>query len=292
MSSSAEVYMERERRRRELYLNRIRANVETFLARYETVLADLHAQDLVRYVQAEVSHAETCIGLARRALVSDVEQAQAFSFEVGDLLRGLPSYARSRKRGEATANREAARLAALKEEVQVKRRELSAEASAARGVAADALKALVVRLDATLAEKATAESAETLGKELKEVNHAADEVVCDEELRKDTLRALATTMRGLGFVAEPAAYQDKWIRLRFHNASGEKAIFLVDVTGALKYSFDGYQGAACKKDRDRVRAQLADVYGVKFSDRRVIRENPDRLEMSSVEATRPENAGC
>ena len=119
MSSSAEVYMERERRRRELYLNRIRANVETFLARYETVLADLHAQDLVRYVQAEVSHAETCIGLARRALVSDVEQAQAFSFEVGDLLRGLPSYARSRKRGEATANREAARLAALKEEVQV-----------------------------------------------------------------------------------------------------------------------------------------------------------------------------
>ncbi len=141
MSSSAEVYMERERRRRELYLNRIRTNIETFLARYETVLADLHAQDLVRYVQKEVSHAETCIGLARRALVSDVEQAQAFSFEVGDLLRGLPSYARSRKRGEAAANREAARLAALKEEVQVKRRELSAEATAARGVAADALKA-------------------------------------------------------------------------------------------------------------------------------------------------------
>lgn len=292
MSSSAEVYMERERRRRELYLNRIRANVETFLARYETVLAELHAQDLARYVQQEVSHAETCIGLARRALVSDVEQAQAFSFEIGDLLRGLSSYARSRKRGEAAANREAARLAALKEEVQVKRRELSAEAAAARGVAADALKALVARLDATLAEKATAESAETLGKELKEVNHAADEVACDEELRKDTLRALAATMRGLGFVAEPAAYQDRWIRLRFRNASGEKAVFLVDATGALKYSFDGYQGAACKKDRDRVRAQLADVYGVKFSGRRVIQENPDRLEMSSVEATRPENAGC
>lgn len=291
MSSSAEVYMERERRRRELYLNRIRANVETFLARYEGIVSDLREQGLARYVQEEFDHAVTCLDLARRALEDDVEQAQAFSFELGDLLRGLPSHARALKRGEAAADRATARAEALKEEMKARRQELSAEAEKARGVAADALKALVTRLDTTLSSASAADSDTALQTELQSVNAAADQVACDEELRKDTLKALSATMRKLGFSPEPAAYQDQWIRLRFRNLAGEQAVFLVAQDGAMKYSFSGYRGAACKKDRDRVCTTLSDVYGVRFSSLRVIQENPDRLEKNAFAAERTENIG-
>lgn len=291
MSSSAEVYMERARRRREVYEARIRTNVETHLARYETVLADLRQQGLDTVVAEEFTHAETCLAQSRAALSDNVEQAQAFSFEIGALLRGLPSYARAKRRSAATADRAAARREALAEELREKRGRLSAEAEQARGVSAEALQSLVLRIDAALATPKDGEGLQSTEAVLKDVEKAEVEVAVDEELRKETLRALSETMRHLGFAAEAPARQGKWIRLRFRNLGGEQALFLVGGDGAMKYSFDGYRGAACKKDRDRVCARLSDVYGVKFSDQRIIHENPDEIEKSSFEDARPENAG-
>lgn len=283
MSSSAEVYYEREQRRRELYENRIRSNVETFLARYESVLDDMRDQGLDEYVRGEFDHAVTLVDLTRAALGDDLEQAREFSFELGELLHGLPAYARSVKRGGAKS-REAVRMEALKEELREVRGKLSEEAEKARGAAAEAFQALVTRLDQSLQRPEGGESSQAadIQRELREVHQAADEVAVDEALRKDTIHALSATMKGLGFAPDPVVWQGKWMRVRFHNLNGEQALFLVGADGGMKYSFSGYQGAACKKDRDQVRARLADAYGVKFSDRRVISENPDRIEKSAA----------
>lgn len=302
MSFSEEVYIERANRRRELYEARIRENVQEHLERYASVLADMKAQGLDTAVQDTFSHAEIIMRQAQDMVDSNVEQAQAFSFELGDLVRGLPSYARARKREaaaadreaarrEAAADREAARREAYAEELRRAREHLSAEAEQARGTAAEALRALVARVDASLAASDEPTAAPKAEETLRQVEKAKAEIAVDEAMRRETMRALSETMHRLGFAAEAPVRQNQWVRLRFRNLAGEQALFLVGGDGAMKYSFSGYHGAACKKDRERVRTQLADIYGVKFSEERIIQENPDSIEKSSVSRSRPENAG-
>ena len=288
MSTSQELRYERARRRRELYESRVRGTVSEHLARYESVIADMRREELDGYVRGEFDHAVALIGLARGVIADDVDQAREFSFEAGDLLRGLPAHARQLKRGEVAALRECERTSALRAEMEEARWKLSAEAEKARGAAAEALKSLVAKLDESLKSDIEASGAEAARKVLKDADAEADRIAVDEELRKDTIKALAATMRGLGFVPDPVVWQGKWMRVRFHNLNGEQALFLVGADGGMKYSFSGYRGAACKADRDRVHAKLEDCYGVRFSDVRVIGRNPDEVGKEAKNASRPE----
>ena len=67
------------------------------------------------------------------------------------------------------------------------------------------------------------------------------------------------------------------MRLNARRPGGEECTFLVSVDGAMRYDFAGYRGMSCKKDIDAVFGRLRDVYGVKFSDERVLRRNPDEI---------------
>ena len=104
-------------------------------------------------------------------------------------------------------------------------------------------------------------------------------VATDEKLRRETLRATIETLKRNGFVfpSGPKLQADGFVRLNARRPGGEACTFLVSVDGAMRYEFAGYRGMSCKKDIDAVFGRLRDVYGVKFSDERVLRQNPDEI---------------
>ncbi len=158
------------------------------------------------------------------------------------------------------------------------------------GVAVSVLQGLTERLTSLKNQLTNGTvSIESADRELDAVQNAADEVHCSEELRRNTLRAINRQMQALGFVSRTPVLQDKWVRMVFSRPDGAQAIFLVDSAGAMKFTFDGYRGKACKKDRDAVMEKMRSAYGVKFSDQRVIWENPDEIGKDAVDAKRPDS---
>ncbi|MBQ6340625.1 MAG: hypothetical protein IJI36_15915 [Kiritimatiellae bacterium] len=158
------------------------------------------------------------------------------------------------------------------------------------GVAVSVLQGLTERLTSLKNQLTNGTvSIESADRELDAVQNAADEVHCSEELRRSTLRAINLQMQALGFVSRTPVLQDKWVRMVFSRPDGAQAIFLVDSAGAMKFTFDGYRGKACKKDRDAVMEKMRSAYGVKFSDQRVIWENPDEIGKDAVDAKRPDS---
>ena len=106
-----------------------------------------------------------------------------------------------------------------------------------------------------------------------------DAAVVDERCRKEAVRAVIGALRSTGFVVESPYLQvvgdHDEVVVRAQRPTGNRAEFRVRVDGDLTWHFDGYKGAACKKDIDVVLPKLADIYGVKLSERRVICQNPD-----------------
>ena len=72
------------------------------------------------------------------------------------------------------------------------------------------------------------------------------------------------------------------VKINLRRPGGEECTFIINTKGGMKYSFDGYKGMACKKDIDSVKKQLNDVYGVHFSNERVIWQNPDEIGKNAV----------
>ena len=187
-------------------------------------------------------------------------------------------------------HRRVATVEAVKTEVDQQIKAVEEERKNKGAAAVSALHGLTERLASLKSQLANgAVSIETVDKELDAVQDAADEVHCSEELRRSTLRAINQQMQALGFVSRAPVLQDKWVRMVFSRPVGAQAIFLVDSSGAMKFSFDGYRGKACKKDRDAVMEKMRSAYGVKFSDQRVIWENPDEIGKDAVDAKRPDS---
>lgn len=104
-------------------------------------------------------------------------------------------------------------------------------------------------------------------------------LVVDERCRKEAVRAVMGALRTSGFVVDAPYLQavgdHDEVVVRAARPSGNRAEFRVRVEGDLTWHFDGYKGAACKKDLDVVLPRLADIYGVKLSEKRVVCQNPD-----------------
>lgn len=302
MSASQEWYYEREARRREIRQRRIAESTRPFLERYRHQLAVLREQGLWTYVSEQASEAEALVGEAESVIDADAERARELSYRVGDLLRGLVSAARvfreeenaarAARRQQERAEKWRARIqaeaaaAAVREEVAEARTRVAQVRAQATSEASAELDALEKRL-ALLAEAGTSQNRTPVDmvSALYEVEAAVDEVCCDEELRKDTLRALDSTMRGLGFCRVSTVLQEGGSRVRIEfRRLQETAVFLVEKAGAMACDFKGYRGTACRKDIDSVCDSLERVYGVHFSKKVTIRENPDLLRKDAVDA--------
>ncbi len=127
-------------------------------------------------------------------------------------------------------------------------------------------------------------TAEQVTSKVIETQDAVTETLTTEALRRETLKAIVAITTKLGFImnGKPKLLNDGNVRISLRRPGGEECTFLVSAEGGMKYTFDGYQGMACKKDIGALKKQLSDVYGVHFSNERVIWQNPDEIGKSSV----------
>jgi hypothetical protein len=134
-------------------------------------------------------------------------------------------------------------------------------------------------------------TAEDFQKEINELESKADEAIVDELCRKQTVKAISQTLQNVGFVLDkPKRIKEGGkdeVLLLARKPSGNNAQFHVTIDGAMEFKFDGYEGAACKKDLNKVIPMLKEIYGIHLSDERVLWENPDRISRSSL----PTNTG-
>ncbi len=303
MSTSQEWRYDRKERRREIWQRHIAERMRQSLTRHRRQLAALREQGLWTYVSEQASAAEALVGEAESVIDADAERAQELSYRAEDLLRGLVSAAkafraeenaaraahRQQERAEkwhARIQAEAAASAVREEVAEARTRVAQVRAQATPEMSAE-LEALEKRL-ALLAEAGTAQdrTPSDVASALHEVEAAVTEACCDEELRKDTLRALDATMRNLGFCRTSAVLQEGTDRVRIEfRRLQETVVFLVEKTGSMACDFKGYRGAACHKDIDSVCDSLERVYGVHFSKKVTLRENPELLRKDAVNAS-------
>lgn len=180
--------------------------------------------------------------------------------------------------------------------VEARTRADAVRRQAAREAEVQATQALRAELQATGADPADATaSPQSLAQSLAQAVEREDEAAVGEAVRREVVRAVNQALLDAGFVVEKPrrvrqACMDEVV-LRAARPSGAEAVFRVDLSGALHYAFDRYEGTACRRDIDQVLPSLESVYGIRLSDRRVIWENPDDLHQDARPRPGTERSG-
>ena len=117
-------------------------------------------------------------------------------------------------------------------------------------------------------------------KEIEQLSDRADEIIENEAVRKETVKAIYNTLKTTGFtVQKPKVVETKEgvreVIIAASRPAGNRARFKIRLDGSCTYEFDNYKGQTCKKDIEQVLPKLNEVYGVDLSDSRVVWSNPD-----------------
>ncbi|EYE87617.1 hypothetical protein Q428_12330 [Fervidicella metallireducens AeB] len=122
---------------------------------------------------------------------------------------------------------------------------------------------------------------EIMRKEIEDVNT----VVLNETIRKEMVKRIIKSLKHSGFVvSNPKIIEEngeKIVKVIAKKPSGNTAICSVKIDGEFTYSFDNYEGQACKNDIKIFEQDLKKIYGVELSNERVIWENPDRISATA-----------
>lgn len=117
-------------------------------------------------------------------------------------------------------------------------------------------------------------------KEIDQLSDRADEIIENEAVRKETVKAIYNTLKTTGFIVQkPKVVETKEgvreVIIAASRPAGNRARFKIRLDGSCTYEFDNYKGQTCKKDIEQVLPKLSEVYGVDLSDSRVVWSNPD-----------------
>ena len=146
---------------------------------------------------------------------------------------------------------------------------------------ADNKKRLISEME-TLKDCVTADSSEfEITEKLNSIRSSVDDSLIDEEVRRETVKAIIKELKSQEFTVEkPQIFgtgKDSYVLIKAKKPSGKQASCKISLEGKLNYRFDKYEGMTCLKDIEKFNVDLEKIYSVKFSDERVIWENPDRL---------------
>lgn len=117
-------------------------------------------------------------------------------------------------------------------------------------------------------------------KKIEQLSDRADEIIENEAVRKETVKAIYNTLKTTGFtVQKPKVVETKEgvreVIIAASRPAGNRALFQIRLDGSCTYKFDNYKGQTCKKDIEQVLPKLSEIYGVDLSDSRVVWSNPD-----------------
>ncbi|MCR4954022.1 MAG: hypothetical protein K6A43_08100 [Treponema sp.] len=132
-----------------------------------------------------------------------------------------------------------------------------------------------------LRDSLTSESSESeVAEKLDTIRSSVDNSLIDEEVRRETAKAIVRELKNQGFDVSwdlVGLDKDSYVLIKAKKHSGKQATCKISLEGKLNYRFDKYEGMTCLKDIEKFNVDLKKIYSVKFSDERVIWENPDRL---------------
>lgn len=106
----------------------------------------------------------------------------------------------------------------------------------------------------------------------------------DERIRREVVKALVRTLKGMGFVIVGPRLDGRVVVLEGRLASGRRACFDVDLEGGLRFDLDGYEGRACASDLEKVETVMRDEFGVKLGPPQIVWKNPDRISKGARDA--------
>ncbi|MBQ6106577.1 MAG: hypothetical protein IJK97_00075, partial [Thermoguttaceae bacterium] len=166
-------------------------------------------------------------------------------------LQALSSSAIQRAEAWRQKKREERQTENLAEQIELKREVLTQNKAHANN---EELRKIAEKLNQLKQDVSSGKiTQEAAAEQLAEAETNADEAVCSEEYRRETLKAIVQTLRSLGFIftCQPTI-QGPFIKLEAKRPNGQRSVFLVSADGAMRYSFDQYEGQTCKKDIQEV----------------------------------------
>ncbi len=128
-----------------------------------------------------------------------------------------------------------------------------------------------------LAEQGSLEQSAQLASEARTATRTACDAVLDERVRREVVKSLVTTLKGMGFVLVGPTLEDGRVVLEGRLTSGRRARFEVHLDGEMEFDLDGYEGRKCAEDMEKVEVSLRDRFGVRLGPPQVIWKNPDRI---------------
>jgi len=134
----------------------------------------------------------------------------------------------------------------------------------------------------TLKNSVTADSSEKeITEKLRIIQNSVDDSLIDEEVRRETVKAIIKELRSQEFsVEKPQIFgegKESYVLIKAKKPSGKQATCKINLEGKLNYRFDKYEGMTCLKDIEKFNEDLQKCYSINLSDERVIWESPDRL---------------
>ena len=152
----------------------------------------------------------------------------------------------------------------------------------------EAVQAAINALE-SLKVKASADtlSVENLQKQLLVESDKVDGAIADETVRRECVKSIYKTLKQTGFIVDAPQLENGenngTVVIRAKKPCGNEAKFAVKLDGGLTFKFDHYEGQKCKEDSAEVIELLEECYGVTLSDKKVLWENPDRIQKGSKE---------
>ncbi|QEY26364.1 hypothetical protein [Neisseria zalophi] len=137
-----------------------------------------------------------------------------------------------------------------------------------------------------LQQKIEQASGENLTKIAQEIDLVHDEIIENEDIRKEMVKAVYQALKQAGFnVLNPIKQKnengEEIVLVQAARPTGNQAKFRINLNGSVRYEFDNYKGQHCKEDMQKVLPKLSEIYGVNLSKERVIWENPDDTKMDA-----------
>ena len=134
----------------------------------------------------------------------------------------------------------------------------------------------------SLKNSVTVDSSEKeITEKLRAIQNSVDDSLVDEEVRRETVKAIIKELRSQEFsVEKPQIFgegKNSYVLVKAKKPSGKQAVCKINLEGKLNYRFDKYEGMTCLKDIEKFNEDLQKCYSIKLSVERVIWENPDRL---------------
>jgi hypothetical protein len=280
MSMKGERQLELERARREaLRLEQVRAECRALKAVCESELSGVRDAAVQQYAAAELRE---LVGALREAdtRVQDapeatLEQLHGLQQQLTTTLLQAEARARSWSESQAQAR---ARLHALKGRIE------AVSQAQQEGAAAGLAEARRLVDEArTQADRGADDDAQRHLEQAEQALAGARTAALDEKVRREVVKGLLGTLKGMGFVIVGPQLSADVVLLEGRLPSGRRARFEVKLDGQLAFDLDGYEGRSCAQEMEKVETAMRNRFGVTMGPPQVVWKNPDRLSQGALE---------